>query len=142
METNKCKLSDGAKAVLNLMEHEPTTPKFRTIDPKLIDKLETILDNARYFTDEKMEWLNGIFISFDKLHKVYALLGEIRDALDEGARFENSFWDGVEASTKARNSFMKTLMSGVESGNIILKQGNDNERPNEDGEHNDETDGW
>jgi len=133
METNKCKLSDGANAVLNLMEHEPTTPKFRNVDPTLINELETILYKAEDFTSENMSWLNGVYINPDKLSKIFSLIDKIRKALNEGARFENDFWTGVEESRKANVSFMKTLMSGVESGNIIFKQ--------KDGEtKNDETD--
>lgn len=122
MTENDEPLSDGARNVMALLTSEPKPPKLKTIDPILADDLTKVLNEARRFTDNKMVWLNGIFIDFGQYNEILFLIEKIRKALTAGAQYESDFWDGVTDSQKARNDFISVLLKGTESGRITFNE--------------------
>ena len=113
-------LSDGAQRVLSIFKSEPIPAASKTINPRLADDLENVVNDAIDYSYANMKWLDGVYIDREQLYKVRSIIGKIREALESGAGFENSFWEGAKQSQDARNDFVKALFKGVETGHVKL----------------------
>jgi hypothetical protein len=132
MENDNKELSDGAKAVLSLFKGEPTVPRLKTIDPRIVDEPIAMIDTAGQYTDRNMPWLHGVYLTFDQVDSIRDISRGIRAALESGAQYEADFYDGVKQSKNARDNFVELMLKKTEDGSLELGGCNKSERGDDD----------
>ena len=132
MENDDKELSDGAKMVLSLFKNEPAPLRLKTIDPTIVDELTSTFNAAGRYTNINMPWLNGVYLTFEQLDDMSAVIRSIRAALESGAQYEADFYDGVKKSKNARDNFVELVLKKTEDGSLKLGGCNKSERCDDD----------